>query len=149
MFILTGYQGKLPGRPTGFEVQVNNSYVRDPVKTGSLYHVKDVNEPAAKDNEWFTEQIIVKGDTITISVNDKQTVHWQQPADWGGTRDFAGREISPGNDRAPGARSEQHRLLQEHPDQAAGLTRRAPGRRTNADAAVATARATKNTLVAV
>ena len=29
-------------------------------------------------------------------MNDKQTVQWQQPADWAGTRDFAGRRISPG-----------------------------------------------------
>jgi hypothetical protein len=95
IFILTQYQDK--GWPaTGFEVQVNNTYVRDPVKTGSLYHVQDVNEPPAKDDEWFTEHVIVKGDTITIDVNDKQTVHWQQPADWAGTHDFAGRRITPG-----------------------------------------------------
>jgi raffinose/stachyose/melibiose transport system substrate-binding protein len=31
-------------------VQVNNSYVRDPVKTGSLYHVKDSGADVAKDN---------------------------------------------------------------------------------------------------
>ena len=95
VFILTQYQEK--GWPaTGFEVQVNNTYVRDPVKTGSLYHVQDVNEAPAKDDEWFTEHVIVKGDTITIDVNDKQTVHWQQPADWAGTHDFAGRRITPG-----------------------------------------------------
>jgi len=95
VFILTGYQEK-GWPPTGFEVQVNNSYVRDPVKTGSLYHVKDVNEAPARDNEWFTQHIVVKGDTITISVNDQQMVQWQQPADWAGTRDFAGRKIGPG-----------------------------------------------------
>src|SRR5919109_169884 len=38
VFILTQFQEK-GWPPTGFEIQVNNSYVRDPVKTGSLYHV--------------------------------------------------------------------------------------------------------------
>ena len=42
----------------GFEIQVNNSYVKDRVKTGSLYHVQDVldNSPA-KDDAWFTERL--------------------------------------------------------------------------------------------
>ena len=35
----------------GFEIQVNNTYNRDPVKTGSLYHVKDVHEALPKDND--------------------------------------------------------------------------------------------------
>src|SRR5690606_35766727 len=37
----------------GFECQVNNSYVKDPRKTGSLYAVQDVKEPLVKDNEWW------------------------------------------------------------------------------------------------
>ena len=80
----------------GFEIQVNNTYNRDPVKTGSLYHVKDVHEALPKDNEWFTEHIVVRGNTITIDVNGKQTVSWTQPADWNGTSDFVGRRISSG-----------------------------------------------------
>jgi hypothetical protein len=43
---------------TGFEAQVNNSH-RDPVRTASIYHlVKNFKAPA-KDNEWFTEEIVV------------------------------------------------------------------------------------------
>ena len=95
VFIMTEYQAQ--GWPAkGFEVQVNNTYPRDPVKTGSLYHVVDVDEPLAKDDEWFTEHIIVKGDTITIEVNGKQTVKWTQPTDWNGTHDFVGRRLNPG-----------------------------------------------------
>jgi len=95
VFILTEFQEK--GWPAkGFEVQVNNSYARDPVKTGSLYHISDVTETAAKDDEWFTEHIIVKGNTITIRVDDKPVVEWTQPADWAGIKDFAGRVVSAG-----------------------------------------------------
>jgi hypothetical protein len=65
----------------GYEVQVNNTYNRDPRKTGSLYAVQDVNEQLVKDNEWYTYHIIVKGKHITIKVNDKVAVDWEEPAD--------------------------------------------------------------------
>ena len=93
IYVLTEYQDT--GFPRkGFEVQVNNTYARDPVKTGSLYHVMDVTEALPKDDEWFTEHIIVQGNTITISVNGKQVVKWTQPADWAGGRGGAGRAMT-------------------------------------------------------
>jgi hypothetical protein len=80
VYVLTEFQEK--GFPRkGFEIQVNNTYARDPVKSGSLYHVQDVKEAPAKDDEWFTEHIIVQGDTITVRVNDKQLVKWTQAAE--------------------------------------------------------------------
>lgn len=93
VYVLTEYQET--GFPKkGFEIQVNNTFTKDPVKTGSLYHVQDVTEAPAKDDEWFTEHIIVKGNTITVKVNDKQLVDWTQPADWNGGREGAGRAIT-------------------------------------------------------
>jgi len=89
-FLDTGWPAK------GFEVQVNNTYVKDPRKTASLYEVKDNGEEVAKDNQWFTEHIIAKGDTITIKVNDKLVTEWSQPADWTGTKTFPGRRIGAG-----------------------------------------------------
>ncbi len=95
IFIDTEYQNE--GWPEkGFEVQVNNTYNTDPRKTGSLYEVKDNNSKVADDNKWFTEDIIAKGDTITIKVDGKVISEWKQPADWAGTKNFAGRRISPG-----------------------------------------------------
>jgi hypothetical protein len=95
VFILTEFVEK--GWPQkGFEIQVNNSYTKDKVKTGSLYHVSDVYEAIPKDDEWFTEHVIVKGDTITVKVNDKQTVAWTQPAEWKGSPDFAKRVLTAG-----------------------------------------------------
>ena len=82
-----------------------------------------LDQSPAKDDEWFTEHIIVKGDTITVKVNDKQVVQWTQPADWDGGREGPGRKITgPGTIALQAPRSEQHGLLQEHPHQAAGLT---------------------------
>jgi hypothetical protein len=93
VYVLTEYQET--GFPKkGFEIQVNNTYTKDPVKSGSLYHVQDVTEPPAKDDEWFTEHIIVKGNNITVKVNDKQLVDWTQPADWNGGREGPGRAIT-------------------------------------------------------
>lgn len=83
--------GNFPSK--GFEIQVNNSYVRDEVKTGSLYHVQDVTESPVKNDEWFTIHAIVKGSTITVQVNDKPIVSWTQPADWNGGREGPGRAI--------------------------------------------------------
>lgn len=95
IYILTEYQDQgWPGK--GFEVQVNNTFNSDPRKTGSLYEVKDNNGTVAQDDKWFTEHIIVKGESITIKVDDKEVVQWTQPADWQGTKDFPGRAIHPG-----------------------------------------------------
>ena len=93
IFILTEFVEK--GWPSkGFEIQVNNSYMKDPRKTGSLYNISDIMETPAKDDEWFTEHIIVQGDTITIKVNDKQVVQWTLPKE--GSPDFGKRTITPG-----------------------------------------------------
>lgn len=95
IYILTEYQEKgWPGK--GFEVQVNNSYANDKRRTGSLYEVQDVFEQLVPDKTWFTEHIIVKGDTIVVRVNDKEVVRWTQPPDWQGTKGFPERKIAPG-----------------------------------------------------
>lgn len=84
----------------GFEVQVNNTFERDPVKSGSLYHVKDVGaediKGITKDNKWFTEHIIVQGNTVTIKLNNREVVKWTQPADWNGGREGAARALGHG-----------------------------------------------------
>jgi 3-keto-disaccharide hydrolase len=84
----------------GFEVQVNNTFVKDPIKSGSLYHVKDIGvddiKGITKDNEWFTEHIIVQDKTVTIKLNGKEVVKWTQPADWNGGREGAGRVLGHG-----------------------------------------------------
>ncbi len=95
VYIQTEYQDKgWPGR--GFEVQVNNTYKGDPRRTGSLYEVKDNGAEVAQDNQWFTEDIVAKGDTITIKVDGKLVAQWTQPANWNGTNDFPGRRIGAG-----------------------------------------------------
>ncbi|MDH3582875.1 MAG: DUF1080 domain-containing protein [Phycisphaerae bacterium] len=64
----------------GFEAQVNNTH-KDPKKTGSLYGVVNVNPAPAKDNEWWTQHIIVQGKRIVIKINDKTVVDYTEPSD--------------------------------------------------------------------
>jgi hypothetical protein len=78
----------------GFEVQVNNSHT-DWKKTGGLYNVQDNKEPF-KDDVWFTEHIIVKGNQVTIFVDGKKVTDWTQPADWAGPKDNPGRKLDVG-----------------------------------------------------
>ncbi|MBL7143144.1 MAG: DUF1080 domain-containing protein [Phycisphaerae bacterium] len=78
----------------GFEVQVNNTH-SDWRKTGGLYAVQDVRE-SQKDNEWFTEHIIVRGKHVVIKVNGKTTVDWTEPEGWTPPNGMPGRKISRG-----------------------------------------------------
>ncbi len=62
----------------GFEVQVNNSH-SDWRRTGSLYGINDVRDSAAKDNEWFTQHIIVDGRQIIVMVNGRVVMEYAVP----------------------------------------------------------------------
>jgi len=69
IFIHTEYQED--GWPSkGYEIQVNNSHT-DWRRTGSVYGLQDVKEAPAKDNEWYTQHIIVKSPRIIVMVNGK------------------------------------------------------------------------------
>ncbi len=96
MYFHTEYQET--GWPSkGYEVQVNNTHA-DPRKTGSLYAIKDVDKDVnpAKDNEWFTQHIIVEGKHVVIKVNDKTVVDYTEPENAERPASMGGRLISSG-----------------------------------------------------
>jgi Domain of Unknown Function (DUF1080) len=94
IYFHTAYQeGGWPSK--GYEVQVNNSHT-DPKRTGGLYAIQDVLEPPAKDNEWFTEHIVVRGNRVTVSVNGKQLVDYTQPENVQRPPDMKERVLSSG-----------------------------------------------------
>jgi hypothetical protein len=94
MYFHTAYQeGGWPQK--GYEVQVNNSHT-DTIRTGSLYNIVNVTTPPAKDHEWFTQHIVVRGKRVTISVNGKQLVDYTEPANAERPADMKGRLISSG-----------------------------------------------------
>lgn len=77
-----------PGFPKGYEAQINATH-GDKVKTGSLYPSQGLDKyrdkitvldtAPHKPNEFFTQEVIAKGDTITILVNGKKTVEFKDP----------------------------------------------------------------------
>ena len=94
IYFHTAYQeGGWPSK--GYEVQVNNSHT-DPKRTAGLYGIKDNMEAPAKDGEWFTMQIVVKGKHVTTSVNGKTIVDYTEPADVQRPPDQKDRLISSG-----------------------------------------------------
>ena len=93
IYFHTEYQEQ--GWPSkGYEVQVNNTHT-DWRKTGSLYAVENVRESQAKDNEWFTEHIIVRDKRIIIKVNGKTVIDWTEPEDFS-LEGQPGRKLSSG-----------------------------------------------------
>jgi hypothetical protein len=67
------------GWPTnGFECQVNVSH-GDWKKTGSLYDVVNLGNTPAKDNEWWTQDITVQGDKVTVKINDIIVLEYTEP----------------------------------------------------------------------
>ncbi|MDB4755923.1 DUF1080 domain-containing protein [Mariniblastus sp.] len=72
----------------GYECQVNNTH-GDPRKTASIYAVKDVmNNSPAKDNVWYTQEIIVKGKTIEVKINGKTVNKYVEPEGKKAGKDF-------------------------------------------------------------
>lgn len=64
----------------GYEVQVNQTH-SDWRKSGSLYSFNDVREVYVQDGEWYTTHIIVKGDHVTVKLNDKTVMEYVESKD--------------------------------------------------------------------
>jgi hypothetical protein len=79
----------------GYEVQVNNSHT-DWRRTGSLYAIQDVRDVFVKDNEWYTEYVMVQGKRVIIKVNDKTVVDYTEPDTVSRPRGMEQRLLSSG-----------------------------------------------------
>ncbi|MEP6596674.1 MAG: DUF1080 domain-containing protein [Ginsengibacter sp.] len=94
IYFHTAYQES--GWPVkGYEVQVNNSHT-DWRRTGSLYSIEDVKDVSVKDNEWFTEYIMVKGKRVVIKINEKTVVDYTEPDNVERPDNMKGRVLSEG-----------------------------------------------------
>jgi hypothetical protein len=62
----------------GFECQVNVTH-GDWKKTGSLYDVANLGNTPAKDNEWWTQDITVQGNKVTVKINDIVVLEYTEP----------------------------------------------------------------------
>jgi hypothetical protein len=77
IYFHTKYQAKDWPR-AGFECQVNNTQ-SDWRKTGSLYGLADVGFAAAQDKKWWIQEIIVKGNAVTVKVDGKTVLEYHEP----------------------------------------------------------------------
>jgi hypothetical protein len=78
----------------GFESQVNNTH-SDWIKTGSLYGLVNIGTPAAQDQKWWTQEIIVEGKSVTLIVDGKKIFQYTEPPGAEAGKDFE-RKLSEG-----------------------------------------------------
>ena len=77
IYFHTTYQEK--GFPrAGIECQVNVSHT-DWIKTGSLYGLVNIGLTPAKDNQWWTQHIIVRGRKVTVKIDGKTVLEYNEP----------------------------------------------------------------------
>ncbi len=77
IYFHTDYQDE--GWPeSGFECQVNVTH-RDWRKTGSLWGVVNIGTVPLKDNQWWTQEIIVEGNSVTVILDGKLMFTYEQP----------------------------------------------------------------------
>ncbi|EKK00150.1 secreted protein containing DUF1080 [Rhodopirellula baltica SH28] len=84
----------------GYECQVNVSH-KDPKKTSSLYGVENIDAETLaangiRDNEWYTQEIIVRGKHIELKVNGKTLVDFTEPSDQEAFSDRFERRLGEG-----------------------------------------------------
>jgi len=66
----------------GYRIAINND-IQDPVwwkMTGSLLSVRNLTKSFVRENEWFSLDIDVKGQAITVSINGNPVVEYIEPA---------------------------------------------------------------------
>lgn len=62
----------------GFECQVNVTH-SDWKKTGSLYDIANLGVTPAQDNKWWTQHITVKGNKVTVKIDGKTVLEYNEP----------------------------------------------------------------------
>ncbi|HEV8544395.1 MAG TPA: DUF1080 domain-containing protein [Verrucomicrobiae bacterium] len=77
IYFHTTYQER--GFPrAGIECQVNVSHT-DWIKTGSLYGLVNIGLTPAKDNQWWTQDITVRGHKVTVKIDGKTVLEYNEP----------------------------------------------------------------------
>lgn len=91
IYFHTKYQEK--GFPrAGIECQVNVSH-GDWIKTGSLYGLVNIGLTPAKDNQWWTQHIIVRGSKVTVKIDGKTVLEYNEPP---GAQTGSGHKLGEG-----------------------------------------------------
>jgi Domain of Unknown Function (DUF1080) len=78
----------------GFECQVNNTH-SDWKKTASLYDIANTGLTAAQDGKWWTQEILVEGNKVTVKVDGKIVLQYIEPPGVQAGNDFS-RKLGAG-----------------------------------------------------
>lgn len=78
----------------GFECQVNVSHT-DWKKTGSIYDIANLGTTPAQDNKWWTQHITVKGNKVTVKIDGKTVLEYNEPPGAKAGKDFQ-RKLNEG-----------------------------------------------------
>ena len=93
IYFHTAYQES--GWPrAGFECQVNVTQ-GDWIKTGSLYGLVNMALTPAKDNQWWTQHIIVQGNKVTVKIDGQTVLEYYEPPGAEPGKDFT-RKLDQG-----------------------------------------------------
>ena len=71
----------------GFECQVNNTQ-SDWIKTGSLYGLVNIAAAPSRDGEWWTQEVIVQGNSVTVLIDGKKLLQYNEPPGAQAGKDF-------------------------------------------------------------
>src|SRR6266496_1172133 len=93
IYFHTKYQAKSWPK-AGIECQVNNTH-SDWKKTGSLYDIANTGLTIAQDNKWWTQEILVEGNKVTVSVDGTKVLQYVAPAGAQAGKDFV-RKLGEG-----------------------------------------------------
>lgn len=78
----------------GFECQVNVSHT-DYIKTGSIYGIANIPNTPAQDHNWWTQHITVKGNKVTVRIDGKLVLEYNEPPGVVAGKDFE-RKLASG-----------------------------------------------------
>jgi hypothetical protein len=100
IFFHTRFDPAAGGPIGGYEAQIDSSH-SDPRRTGSLYNVKNIEEPKpnagpSQDGKWFHYDIAVSGKHIVFKIDGKTVLDYTEPADVTPPKNKAGRQLSRG-----------------------------------------------------
>ena len=82
---------------SGYEVLFRNGPIDGSRKTGSLSAVRNLYRSLAQDEEWFDFEVAVRGQNITIKINNTDVVCYTEPQNPYRIETYAKRLIGSGN----------------------------------------------------
>ena len=83
----------------GYSIKINNSDYSEgnPQKTGSLLLIRNNFVRTATNDKWFNLSVIVKGNHIKVTVDDKTVSEYNEPANLQRTGDLADKVLAKGS----------------------------------------------------